>query len=66
MPSKGGKHRSPGNASGSEQTPAELLCARCGKKSLVIYNGEPLCSPCAVAALSQRINDPDSGTQGNP
>lgn len=53
----------------------ELLCKRCGKSSLVIYNGEPLCSPCAVVALGQRTTttpalddepEPDTQSDGDP
>jgi len=32
---------------------SELLCERCGALALVIYGQEPLCGPCALAALDE-------------
>ena len=32
---------------------SDLLCERCKKPALVIYEREPLCGPCAVDALDE-------------
>jgi hypothetical protein len=32
---------------------SDLLCERCEKPALVIYERAPLCGPCAVEALDE-------------